>query len=68
MKTGPVGVCVALLGALEIVLSILYSEAKRIFICNKDLKKRSKPLSLAFKILHNYLSEKFPHKEKDRTK
>lgn len=42
MKTGPAGVCVALLGALEIVLSILYSEAKRIFICNKDLKKKIK--------------------------
>lgn len=62
------GLYVALLGALEIVLSILHSVAKRTFICNKDLKKPSKALSLEFKILHDYLSEKFPYKERGRTK
>lgn len=57
-----------LFGASEIILYILYSVAKRIFICNKDLKKKSKALSLEFKMLHNYLSEKFHHKERDRAK
>lgn len=68
MKTGPVGVCVALYGASEIILNILYIVAKRIFVCNKDLKETPKAFSLEFKVLHNYLSEKFPHKERDRTK